>query len=266
MPRELDPEFVEVVRLFRGRRRWRHVLAMIIGAAALILGTAVVAAHLTHRDQAGLPSLGAGAGLYAAGALLAGWGAAAGFTSRLGRWLPATVVFGVLAVLVFVLAAVFSSDTNSLTTNGNTTSRNPRYIASPGRVLAAELLDRSDIERLLGAVPADLQTPGAKVARTRSMAIWRAAQAGVRPARQAAVSLTVQYSPRRARRLVQGGRIRHHDGSLGRVTRVRAGRGDWVVALQLRTGVPGDPAPLLSASVSHMLGLLTAASGPSGRA
>jgi hypothetical protein len=42
--------------VFRGRRRWRHVLAMIIGAAALTLGAAVLAARLAHHGTPGLPS------------------------------------------------------------------------------------------------------------------------------------------------------------------------------------------------------------------
>jgi hypothetical protein len=42
MPRHLDAEFAGAVCLFRGRRRWRHVLAMISGAVALILGSAVL--------------------------------------------------------------------------------------------------------------------------------------------------------------------------------------------------------------------------------
>ena len=103
-----------------------------------------------------------------------------------------------------------------------------------------------------------------------------------RGARPAAVSLTVQYSARQARRLRsgrrqagadaiaglgEGGYLRRHDGSAGRVTRVRAGRGDWVVSLQLRTPAAGDPAPLLAADVNHALGLLIAASaaGPGGQ-
>jgi hypothetical protein len=305
MPRPLDAEFIEVVRQFRRRRRWRHVLAMIIGAVALILGSAIVAARLAQHATAGLPSPGAGAGLYLAGALLAGWGAAGGFTARLAGWLPAALVFGVLAMLAFVLAALFSGETESIFTNGRPEpSRNPAAgsgtgappprLAGPssaptpasaagvaGRVLAAELLDLADIEAFLGPAPANLETPGARIARSRSLAIWRTAPAGysagraIRPAGQPALSLTVQYSARRARRLsngrrpargtpvaglADGGYVRHHDGSAGRVTRVRAGRGDWVVALQLRTAAAGDPSPLLAASVHRMLDLLIAAS------
>ena len=154
MPRPLDAEFVEVVRLFRRRRRWQHVLAMIIGAVALILGSAIVAAWLGHHATLGLPPSGAGAGLYLAGALLSGWGAARGFTARLAGWLPATLVFGVLAVLAFMLAAAFSGETDSLFANGRTETSGSRSVAAPSRpaataaaqlasrVLAAELLDR----------------------------------------------------------------------------------------------------------------------------
>jgi hypothetical protein len=119
MPRHLDAEFAGAVCLFRGRRRWRHVLAMISGAVALILGSAVLAARLTHHGTPGLPSLGAGAGLYAAGTLAFGWGGAGGFTARLATWLPASLVFGSLAVLVFVLAALFSGATDDLFSNGS---------------------------------------------------------------------------------------------------------------------------------------------------
>ena len=63
--------------------------------------------------------------------------------------------------------------------------------------------------------------------------------------------------------LAEGGYVHHHAGSGGQLTRVRAGRGDWVVALQLRTAAAGDPAPLLAASVDRMLDLLTAASAAS---
>src|ERR1700679_2252052 len=86
MSRQLDAELIEVVRLFRRRRRWRHVLALIIGAVALIIGTAVLAARLTHRGVSGTPSLGAGVALYVAGALVSGWGGAGGFTARLAKW------------------------------------------------------------------------------------------------------------------------------------------------------------------------------------
>jgi hypothetical protein len=296
MPRPLDAEFIEVVRQFRRRRQWRHVLAMIIGTVALLLGSAIVAARLAHHATAGLPSPDAGAGLYLAGALLAGWGAAGGFTSRLAGWLPATLVLGVLAMLAFVLAALFSGETDSIFTNGRPEPSRNRAASSssssssiagapppraPARVLATELLDRADIEAFLGPAPADLETPGARIARSRSLAIWRTAPAGysggraIRPASQPALSLTVQYSARQARSLrngrrparstpvaglAEGGYVRHHDGSAGRVTRVRAGRGDWVVALQLRTAAAGDPGPLLAASVNRMLDLLTAAS------
>jgi hypothetical protein len=203
-------------------------------------------------------------------------------------------------MLAFVLAALFSGETESICTNGRPEPSRNRSAGSgagvppprtPGRVLAAELLDRADIEAFLGPAPADLETPGARIARSRSLAIWRAAPAGysggraIRPASQPALSqpalsqpalsLTVQYSARQARRLsigrrpargtpvaglADGGYVRHHDGSAGRVTRVRAGRGDWVVALQLRTAAAGDPGPLLAASVHRMLDLLIAAS------
>jgi hypothetical protein len=144
-------------------------------------------------------------------------------------------------------------------------------------VLAVELLDRSDIEPLLGSVPDSPQTPGATIARTRSLAIWRACGPGLTSGHQArgtdlaAVSLTVQYSARQAGRLrngycprgarpvtglAGGGYVR----TSGRVIRVRSGRGDWVVALQLRRAAADDPLPLLAARVTHMMDLLTAAS------
>jgi hypothetical protein len=283
-----------VVRRFRRRRKWRHVLAIIAGTIALILGTAIVAARLAHQQVAGTPSSGAGAGLYVAGALVCGWGGAGGFTRRLEKWLPATLILGLLAVLGFVVAAVLWNEGDAVISNGQPhggSTRTPVPPSSPpnssqaaGRVLAAELLDRDDIEQLLGSAQADLQTPGATVARTRSLAIWRAISPGMgggspRGARLAAVSLTVQYSARQAGRLCNGhcprgarpvaglagglaggGYVRHHDGSSGRVTRVRAGQGDWVVALQLRGAAEADPLPLLVADVRHMLDLLTAAS------
>jgi hypothetical protein len=276
MPRQPDAEFTEAVRLFRGRRRWRHVLAMIIGAVTLILGTAVVAARLTHHGTPGLPSLGMGAGLYAAGTLAFAWGAAGGFTARLATWLPASLVFGGLAVLMFVLAALFSGQADGIFSNGRPeagsrgSARPGTSSSASGRVLAAELLDRSDIERWLGPAPGDLQTPGAGIARSRSLAIWRSAAPD-----RAAVSLTVQSSVRQAARLrhgycppgaqamaglADGGYVRRHDGRLGRVTRVRASRGDWVVAMQLRAAAGADdPAPQLAADIRHMLDLLTGA-------
>jgi hypothetical protein len=208
----LDAEFIEVVSQFRHRRRWRHVLAMIIGAVVLILGSAIVAARLAHHATAGLPSPAAGAGLYLAGALLAGWGAAGGFTARLARWLPATLVFGVLAMLAFVLAALFSAETESIFTNGRPEPSRNRAAGSsagapppraPDRVLAAELLDRADIEAFLGPGPADLATR-ARCWPAVSTACWTSspqppqppqpARVAERPRRFASVSNTVPVS------------------------------------------------------------------------
>lgn len=169
MPRELDANFVEVVRLFRCRRRWRHVIAMIIGGVALILGTAIVGAHLTDHSVPGLASLRVGVGLYLAGALLSGWGGPRGFTRRLAIWLPACLVFGVLAVLVFAVAAVFSGEADSVVFDGGSAAGSARTVqpvsrparaSASSRVLAAELLDRSDLERLLGRPQPTCRLPG----------------------------------------------------------------------------------------------------------
>ncbi len=216
----------EAIGQFRRRRRWRHVLAMIAGGAALVLGTAVVAAQLTHRNTAGLPSAGAGAGLYGAGALLAAWGAAGGFTRRLAGWLPACLAFGVLAVLAFMAAAVFADEADTMTYKAGPGGASGRAPAAPGHVLAAELLGQAEIGRLLGPAPADLVTPGATAARAHSVAMWRNDQG--------LVSLNVKYSPRRAARLERGGHTASH---YGRVIRVRAGHAGWLVVLQLRSGV-----------------------------
>ena len=301
--RRVDAELVEVVHLFRRRRKWRHILAMVAGGVLLALGSALLAAHLTHRTMTNTPSIGIGGGLYAAGVLLFAWGAAAGFTARLARWLPASLVLGVLAVLVLMLAAIFSAESDDVFFNGRTegpvvarpagpagsgrpaaVGRSGRPVVT-GRVLAAELLDRSDLARFFGQAQTELQTPGERMARTWSLAIWRGlpdlgprngARPGRadRPSRSAALSLTVQYSARRAGRLQRGhrpgagrevpglpdGYVRHHTGSAGVVTRVRAGRGDWVVALQLRTQASDDPTELLAWYVTRMLNELNAAS------
>jgi hypothetical protein len=241
----------EAIGQFRRRRRWRHVLAMVAGGAALVLGTAVVAAQLTHRNTAGLPSAGAGAGLYIAGALLAAWGAAGGFTRRLAGWLPACLAFGVLAVLVFMAATVFASDADAMTYKAGPGGASGRAPGPPGRVLAAELLGQDEIGRLLGPAPADLTTPGATAARAHSVAIWRNDQG--------MVSLNVKYSPRRAARLERNGHTVSH---YGRVLRVRAGRDGWLMALQLRSGIARDPEPLLAELAGQALGRLAAASAP----
>jgi hypothetical protein len=247
----------EAVGQFRRRRRWRHVLAMIAGGTALLVGMAVMAAQLAHRGTAGLPSAGAGAGLYAAGALLAAWGAAGGFTRRLAGWLPACLVLGVLPLLVFMAAAVFAGAADTMTFEAGPGGASGRAPAAPGRVLAAELLGPAEIARLLGPEPADLMTPGATAARAHSVAIWRNPQG--------LVSLNVQYSSRRAARLERGGPTasRH-----GRAIRVRAGHAGWLVALQLRSpasnggvasgGVARDPEALLIELAGQALGRLTA--------
>src|SRR5580698_7054592 len=130
MSRHLDAELVEVVRMFRRRRRWRHVLAITAGAVALVLGTAIVAARLAGDAPPGTPSAGAG-----------------GFTRRLGPWLAGTLILGVLAVLAFLAAAALSGNGDGLITNGRTGTRGPAASraggtaasSGSGRVLAAEL-------------------------------------------------------------------------------------------------------------------------------
>jgi hypothetical protein len=251
MPRQLDADLVEIVRLFRRRRQWRHVLAIGIGAVALMLGTAMVAARLAWHDPGA--AAGTGAALYAAGALGAAWGAAGGFSRRLGGWAAGTLAFGVLAVLAFLATAAVAGESRAV-------SR---------RVLAAELLDHSDVAGLLGPGTADLQTPGASIARSTSVANWRAGPYGDRGA---ALSLKVVRSGRQAGRLRDGRRppgARPVGGlpggyaqEAGRVTRIRAGRGDWVVALQVRAGGPPDPVPVLAACADYVLDLLTVASDP----
>ena len=248
--------------MFRRRRRWRHVLAITAGAVALVLGTAIVAARLAADAPAGTPSAGTGAALYAAGALAAAWGGAGGFTRRLGPWLAGTLILGVLAVLAFLAAAALSGNGDGLITNGRTGTRGPAASraggtaasSGAGRVLAAELLDQADIDRLLGPGLADLQTPGAVIARSTSLALWRR-PGGRGGAGAVSLSLTVKRSGRQAGRLrdgrrppgaqpvggLPGGYAQQFSG--GRVTRVRAGRGDWVVALQLRGAGPDRPAP-----------------------
>lgn len=294
--RHLDAELIGIVRLFQRRRKWRHILAMIVGGVLLVCGSAFIAAHLTHRTLSNTPSIGAGAGLYAAGALLFGWGAAAGFTARLAKWLPASIILGVLAVLVLVLAGLFAGETNDVFHNGNPDGNSsyrpvpPARVAKStvsNRVLAAELLDQSEVARILGPVPAQLLTPGARVVRTRSLALWRAeppAAAGpgsrsadaraARPPRPNSLSLVVQYSARKAHKLqtgycprgsrptsgLVGGYVRVAAKFPGAVTRVRAGRGEWVVTLQLTARASDDPGWLLTAQVARVLDLLNAAS------
>lgn len=292
MPRQLDAELLDAVRHFRHRRRWRHILAIVIGAILLVLGTGLLAARLVHISSVKTPALGEGVGLYAAGVLLFAWGAASGFTRQLAKWLPASVVLGLVAVIVFLLAALFSNEADTLFSNGRPQSGSSWKPSAPGqsptgsitsnRVLAAELLDQSDVERLLGSPATTLETPGASVARSRSLAVWRAAAAGQlspagrspRTSHGVAVSLTVQESARQARKIRNrggrgatplkavgdGGYVRHHDGSTGSVTRVRACRGDWVVALQLRANATVDQTGQLADNVSHLLTLLSAAS------
>jgi hypothetical protein len=264
---------------------------MFVGAILLLLGTALVAAHLVHHGTGKKPALGEGVGLYIAGVLLFAWGAASGFTRQLAKWLPASIVLGLVAVIVFLLAALFSNDAGTVFYNGRPQSGSTWKPPSPrqpltgsiasNRVLAAELLDESDVEQLLGSAPAVLETPGATLARSRSLAVWRASAPGQLPtaARRAlthaaAVSLTVQESARQARKIRNreshgptaittigdGGYVRHHNGSLGTVTRVRACRGNWVVALQLRADAAADQTGQLADNVSHLLTLLNAAS------
>lgn len=287
--RRLDAELIQIVRAFRRRRKWRHVLSMLLGGILLFAGSAIVAAHLTHHTLSNTPAIGAGAGLYAVGVPLFAWGAAAGFTRRLATWLPVTVVLGVLTVLVLAVAAMIATGPDQIIMdhNGNPQG-NSRYRPTPpaqastsagsNRVLAAELLTQADVARYLGPAPADLQTPGRHVARTRSLAIWRSVpgQGSGRPSEQPALSLTVQHSARQADKLsrghfpggaqpvqgLPGGYVRHHNrpGSTGNVTRVRAGRGEWVVALQLRTPIADDPTGLLAGTVAQLIELLNAAS------
>jgi hypothetical protein len=238
----------EAIGQFRRRRRWRHVLAITAGTVALLLGTAILAAQLTRRDTAGLPPAGAGAALYVAGALAAAWGAAGGFTRRLARWVPACLIFGALAVVVFMAAAVFTSAAETLTYQPG-----PGGASLPppgaGRALAAELLGPADIALLLGPDLPELTTPGASLARSRSIAIWRN-QAGM-------VSLNVKYSRSRAAGLERSG---HTASRHGQVLRVRAGRAGWLVALQLRGGVAGDAEAVLAVLADRALGRLAAAS------
>lgn len=292
MPRQLDAELVGVVEHFRHRRKWRHIVAIFVGAIMLVLGTGLVAAHVAHHGTGKTPALGEGIGLYAVGVLLFAWGAARGFTRQLAKWLPASIVLGLVAVIVFLLAALLSNDADVVFSNGRPQGgstwrpapprRSPTGSIASSRVLAAELLDELDVEQLLGSTPATLETPGAAFARSRSLAIWRASAAAQLPtaARAAlsthapAVSLTVQESARQARKIRSrgsrggiaiaaigdGGYVRHHSGSLGAVTRVRACRGRWVVALQLRTDAATDRTGELADNVSHLLTLLNAAS------
>ncbi|HEV2639635.1 MAG TPA: hypothetical protein VGX23_31170 [Actinocrinis sp.] len=303
--RQLDAELDQIVRLFRRRRKWRHILALLAGVLLLPAGSAIVAARVTRHTMSDTPSIGVGAGVYAAGVLLFAWGAAAGFTARLARWFPATVVLGVLAVFAFGLAALFSNETDEVFANGRGqagTSFQPspghRSATAPGirelsgRVLAAELLSRDEVARFLGPAPAEVQTPGEHVVRARSLAIWRtgpdvrprspagggAADArpsvSARVAQTSILSLTVQHSARAAGRLRQGrfpgsgqalpglpgGYVRRRAVSSAMVTRVRAGRGEWVVALQLRSARADDPTPLLASTVARLVDLLDAAS------
>jgi len=305
--RQLDADLVQIVRLFCRRRKWRHVLTMLIGAVLLILGSGAVAVHLTRQAMSGTPSIGVAGALYAAGALLFAWGTAAGFTRRLAKWLPASILLGVLAVLALVLASVFTGESDELFLNGrpqgestyeppsgarraSASAAGPAGVADPldrpgppdspdlsGRVLAAELMDQAELEIFLGPAPADLRTPGEHAARTRSLAIWRTGPppgtASTRPSQLTALSLTVQHSARRADKLwrgrfpsgaqpvqgLPGGYVRHRTISTGNVTRVRAGRGEWVVALQLRTPHGDDPTRQLADTVARLVDLLNAA-------
>ena len=84
--RRLGAGLSRIVRSFRRRRRWRHVLSMTIGVILLIFGSAIDAVHLTHHTLSNTPAIGAGRGLYAAGVLL----------------------FSVPAVLVFAVMSVFA--------------------------------------------------------------------------------------------------------------------------------------------------------------
>jgi len=295
--RQVDAELVEVVRLFRRRRKWRHIVAMTIGGVLLTAGSGYIAAHVTHHVPAGTPGIGVAGGLYIAGSLLFAWGAAAGFTTRLAKWVPATVVLGLLAVLALALAAVFSDSSDSVFHNGrgsagtaNSPTSGQRTPAPVGahRVLAAELLTQPEVAQFLGPAPADLQTSAGFLLRSRSLALWRAAppvQDGAsRPhasqprdsRRSDTLSLTVQYSPKRAGKLsagqrpskaqpvrdvAGGGYVRRQQiGSLKPVTRVRVGRGEWVVALQLSTDAAYDPTQQLLSVVAHVLDLLNEAS------
>ena len=304
--RQVDAQLVETVRLFRRRRKWRHILALTVGGVLLTSGSAFIAAHVTRHELASTPGFGVAGGLYVAGTLLFAWGAAAGFTARLAKWLPATVVLGLLAVLGLALAAMFSDSSDSVFSNGRgqagVTSSPAAGNRAPARlgahrVLAADLLTQAEIAQFLGPAPTDLHTPGAALLRTHSLAVWQAAAPinDLSPVRDATppsaprqpqragnsrysdtLSLTVQRSPRRARTLREGqcpsncqplsnpdwgGYVRRMQvGSFNPVTRVRAGRGEWVVALQLRTGAGYDPTQQLAGMVAHVLDLLEAAS------
>lgn len=280
---QADEVFVEVVRQFRRRPKWRHILAVVFGAVLVILGSAVLAAHLTHRAPASTPAIGVGAGLYGAGALVFAWGAAGGFTARLAKWLPAAIILGMLAVLVLALASMTTNDGGTL--NNGRPESGSRYkppaplppksplASSPaarasGRVLAADLLTEAEVSWFVGPAPAALHTPGSSIARSRSLAIWRAALPGRTAATQPTLSLTVHHSARTAKKfrggfcpgsaqplpdLGWGGYVRRLGPSSNLTTRVRAGRGEWVVALQLRAGATDNPTPQLAAVVAHAL-------------
>lgn len=363
--RQPDAELVQIVRLFCRRRKWRHVLTMLAGAVLLILSSGVVAAHLTRHTMPDTPPIGVGDAVYLAGALLFAWGTAAGATGRLVRWLPASLVFGVLAVLALVVVSVFTGESDEVFRNGRprgggsyeppvrarrakgsavdaadscsaavadlvavagvadmasgpvgsvglvgpaglvsapagpsrpSAEADPPDVPDPpdpcgppdlsDRVLAAELMDQSDLERFLGPAPAELQTPGEHTSRTRSLAIWRTgpppgttstrpgAAIRPRPAQLTALSLAVRHSARQAGRLsrgrcpsgaqpvpgLPGGYVRHRTISTGTVTRVRAGRGEWVVVLQLRTPHADDLTSELADTVARLVELLNAAS------
>ena len=283
---QLDDVFVEVVRQFRRRPKWRHILAVIFGAVLVILGSAILAAHLTHHTPVNTPALGVGAGLYGAGALVFAWGAAGGFTVRLAKWLPAAIILGMLAVLVLALASMTTND--GATINNGRPESGSRYKPPPplppnspiasspvvrasGHVLAADLLSQAEVARFVGQATAVLHTPGSSIARSRSLAIWRAALPGRTAATQPTLSLTVHHSARTAKKLRGGfcpgsakplpnlgwgGYVRRLGPASNLTTRVRAGRGEWVVALQLRAGTTDDPTPQLAAAVAHALDLL----------
>jgi 4-amino-4-deoxy-L-arabinose transferase-like glycosyltransferase len=268
MVRPLDAGVVAAVHRFTRRRRWLHILAILAGIVLLVLGSAIIAARVTGHAPAKLPGMAEGLALYVAGAVLVAFGAARGLTARLAIWLPASLVLGVLVILVLALVALFPGTVDELERPGSSSSQgalgpSPDMAPSADGALAVEVYGRSDVERYLGPDATEAQTPGLALTRRSSLARWRTK--GVRPTASPSLTLILQYRPGQAARGGMGtpipgnapyARVRRREFAGMMTTYVRDHRAPWVVSLQLRDAGRTDPTPELARDVTQILDLL----------
>jgi hypothetical protein len=262
----LDAGVVAAVHGFTRRRRWLHLMAIIAGTVLVVLGSAIIAARVTGHAPAKLPGTAVGVALYVGGAVLVAVGAARGLTARLAIWLPASLVLGVLVIVVLAFGALFPGTVDQLQQQGSASSSQGPLAPAPSTdaaALAVEVYKRPDVEKFLGPQATEPQTPGATLARRSSLARWRTL--GLRPTASPTLTLILQYRPGQAARSGSGtaipgagpyARVRRQQFAGMMTTYVRDHRAPWVVSLQLRDSGRTDPTPALARDVAEILDLL----------